>query len=42
MAWTNKKGDAVAVTMPALADSGAAKDFLARSHPATPGFYLDF
>ena len=29
MAWTNKKGDAVAVTMPALADSGAAKDFVA-------------
>ena len=27
-AWTNKKGDAAAVIVPALADSGAAKDWL--------------
>ena len=40
-ACTNKKGDAAAVIVPALADSGAAKDFLARSCPSAPGFYLD-
>lgn len=30
MAWT-KKGGAAAVIVPALADSGTAKDFFARS-----------
>ena len=30
MAWTDKKGGAAAVIVPALADSGATKDFLAR------------
>ena len=28
--------------LPTLADSRAAKDFLARSCPTVPGFYLDF
>lgn len=39
--WTNKKGDAAAVIVPALADSWATKDFLAISLPAARGFYLD-
>lgn len=30
-AWTNKKGDAAAVVVPAEADPRAAKDFLATS-----------
>ena len=42
-AWSSKKGGATAaLTVPALADSGAAKDFPARPSLATPGFYLDF
>lgn len=42
LAWTNKKGYIATVILPLLADSRVAKDFLARSCPATPGFYLEF
>ena len=41
MAWTNTKVAAAAVVILALADSRAAKDFLARSSSATPGFHLE-